>query len=63
MTAVPSVARPVWKTNFMQHHLFHHSYIAQERARERAESVRSFLLAALVVGMFFAGCVIGYFLH
>lgn len=47
----------------MPHYLFHHSYIEQERANKRAEDVRSFLMAALVVGMFFAGCLVGYLLH
>lgn len=41
---------------------FHHSFIDQERAERQREDVRSWLVAGLVVAMFFAGCVIGYFL-
>jgi hypothetical protein len=35
----------------------------QLRAEERRTAIRSWLLAALVVAMFFAGCVVGYLCH
>ena len=49
------------RLNFMKTDFpFHHVYMEQVRAEQRAETIRSWLLAALVVGMFFAGCVVGW---
>ena len=38
-------------------------FMEAERARQRAADVRSLLLVVLVVGMFGAGCVVGYLCH
>ncbi len=43
--------------------MFHHSLMDAERAKRRCDTVRAWLMAALVAGMFGAGVCVGIMLH
>ncbi len=43
--------------------MFHHSLMDADRAKRRCDTVRAWLMAALVAGMFGAGVCVGIMLH